>query len=284
MPFVRVGWRRDSADCLYRTYGHTLVGEGKTVAMGAAGDYGPDGTDQVPDRVTVQALWHLAHWPQAEACLVPVLIGGFTFEFRCYRIARAGNEDVIANILSDAHRFHTDYVAKDMPPPASAGDDDALRHLYPRHIPGHWAAATPEARRMADEYTRARAEEKIAHARKSAAAAALKQHIGHAEGFDDGQGVKVLWRRRRSRRRLEPATHKAWRTLSGAARNREVGREQWDTRRSKTITSSPHATWLRPCSCRRRSIGRRKSARRMPASHSGIGYGAQWSATCKRRS
>lgn len=190
-PFVEWGWRGDSVDCLYRAAGVTLCGEGKTVAQGGASEWGPDGTDQVPDKVVVQSLWHLAHWPQADACIVPVLIGGFAFEFRTYRVPR--NDEAIGIILEDCAQFWRDYVKTDKPPPASAGDDESLRHLYPRHVPGQWLEPTDELADSAAVYAAARGALKIAEQVKSEAGARLKQLIGNAEGFRSDD-LKVTWK------------------------------------------------------------------------------------------
>lgn len=187
--FVRTQWSGDSADCIYaQLYGSTFVGEGKTVAQGGAEGYGAEGTDEVPDHVLIQTCFHLAHHPHTEGGIIPVLIGGYCFEFREYYVAR--NNDLIGNIMQRCERFHRDYVVTDKAPPASAGDDRLLKYLWKREVAGKFIPPTSEAETLVREYVAAHGEFKTAKEAKGAAGAKLRQLLEDAEGCA-GDGWKV---------------------------------------------------------------------------------------------
>lgn len=189
-PFVRHsnGWSADSSDCLYAVENALFVGEGKTVAQGGAHAWGAENTDEIPERVIVQCCWHLAHWPEALGVFVPVLIGGWSFEFREYYVGR--DNELIGELYESAERFHRDYVVTDMSPPASARDDDSLRHLWPKHVPDKWMPGSVELERLTREYIAARERAAAAEEAKKAASAALRQKLADAEGAK-GRGWKV---------------------------------------------------------------------------------------------
>ena len=185
-------WWGDSSDCLY--HGDDLfVGEGKTVAQGLVGRWGDDGTDEVPDKVLVQSLWHLHAWPETRACIVPVLFGGYKFEFRQYSVER--DADLIGDIVERCERWHRDHVVADRPPEATAGDDDGLKYLWPKHVPDKWIDPTSELAQLVAEYIDARDAAKQAESAKKSASARLRQILGDAEGSrgmdDSGAPFKV---------------------------------------------------------------------------------------------
>lgn len=185
------GWSADSTDCLYKSPHGLLLGEGKTVAQGGADAWGEEGTDDVPERVLVQSCWHLAHWPEAQSVIVPVLFGGYTFEFREYVVVR--DDDLIGQVVDAAHRFWVDYVRPDKAPPASSGDDAALRHLWPRHTAGKWLPPSAEVEQLVRAYIAARDAEADAEEQKKEHGAKLRQLLADAEGCS-GRGFKVTYK------------------------------------------------------------------------------------------
>lgn len=187
--FVHNDWTGDSADCLYTSpAGDLYVGEGKTAALTMADGWGTEGTDEIPLNVVVQCCWHMGHWPETVATVVPMLIGGYKFEFREYRVKR--EDDLIGSIFESAERFYRDYVVNDRPPPASAGDDDALRHLWPKHVPEKFLPPSDELEQLTRAYVEARDTEKAAEKLKKAHGARLRQLLGDAEGAQ-GRGWKI---------------------------------------------------------------------------------------------
>ena len=125
----------DSADALYFV-GDSLeaVGEGKSAALVPSRDYGEEETDDVADHTYVQSCWHLLHRPEAQRCVAPVLVGGYTFEFRNYVIER--DNEFIGYMLDEALRFYRDHVVGDTLPAPDHRDDPTLRELYPRATQG----------------------------------------------------------------------------------------------------------------------------------------------------
>jgi predicted phage-related endonuclease len=182
------GWSADSADCVYIGDGGRFVGEGKTVAGGGADAWGAEGTDEIPERVIVQCCWHMAHWPETQGAIVPVLVGGWTFEFREYHVAR--DADLIGEIMESAERFHRDHVVTDLPPPATAHDDGALKYLWPKHVPEKFVPASAKLEELTRVYVAARDELKAAEEKKKTAGMQLRQLLGDAEG-SIGRGWKV---------------------------------------------------------------------------------------------
>ncbi len=133
-------WAGDSADALYFSTDDCInppdgrvipkdgaapmyCGEAKTVAQGVAPEYGAEGTDAVAAGALVQSHWHLLHWPElkGKACLVPILVGGYAFEFRHYVVRR--DEKFESAIIEDLARWHRDYVVAGKAPPAARPED-----------------------------------------------------------------------------------------------------------------------------------------------------------------
>jgi predicted phage-related endonuclease len=181
-PFMRHPihkWAADSADALYINYdGETrLVGEGKSAALGISREYGEEGTDEVPNSTLVQSHWHLIHWPDVERCVVPVLVGGYQFEFRLYYVTR--DVEFEGGILDDLAKWHRDYVVADKPPPVTAADFDRryLLKLYPSDDLGTFDA-DEEIARWAVAKSSASDAIKAASAREEEAKNHLRQLLG----------------------------------------------------------------------------------------------------------
>lgn len=190
-PFVlhANGWAADSTDCLYADENGVMhVGEGKTAAQGMAVGWGHEGTDEIPENVLVQSYWHLGHWPAAVGCVVPVLIGGFTFEFREYYVPR--DNDLIGELFDLAEKFYRDHILLDVPPAPTADDRDGLAYLWPKHVPDKWLPPSTEIERLTRAYVDARAQEKAGKAMKEDLRGQLAFLLGDAEG-SRGAGWKV---------------------------------------------------------------------------------------------
>lgn len=182
--FVTGGdWRADSADCLYTNSltRSRFVGEGKTSAQGSAHLWGADGSTDVPEHVLVQCLWHLAHWPDTAACVVPVLLGGWQFEFRVLHVLR--DEQTIGLLLDRAERFYRDHVEPLRPPAATERDDEILRRLYPSHREGKFLLDTgPELDGQLNQYRGLRNAIRELESAKRALSATLRATLQDAEG------------------------------------------------------------------------------------------------------
>lgn len=116
-------WAGDSCDALYvDAWGQPLAcAEAKTVALGGLDEYGEEGTDVMPDKVFMQAIWHLKHH-DLPVCHVPILVGGYAFEFRHYLVER--NAEYIGLLTQAAERWYRDYVVPMKRPPVTGSDKD----------------------------------------------------------------------------------------------------------------------------------------------------------------
>ena len=178
-------WAGDSADATYyRGDKLVCVGEGKTASLGVGARYGKEGTDEIPYGTLIQSHWHLAHWPEARYCTVPVLVGGYAFEFRLYRVDR--DPEFVGVMMDDLAQWHRDYVVTRSPPPLEAGDTDWIRQRHPLAKSG-LMADTPELARLAEERSASAAQLKEAKSIDDS----LKNQIRAVLG--DHEGVKAQW-------------------------------------------------------------------------------------------
>lgn len=182
-------WSADSCDALYKRcvddkrWDLVAIGEGKTVAMGLAGEYGEEGTDQVPAHVLVQCHWHLIHWPEVDICYVPVLVGGYEFEFRLYEVHR--DIEVEQRLLESLGKWHHEHIVLDKEPAAMAGDLDYLKERYPSNIRSlEQVDLGSELDVMVQSYVQLKEEAKLAKNREDAARARLQMIIKDRDGFE----------------------------------------------------------------------------------------------------
>lgn len=139
-----------------------IVVEAKTTSR--PWEWGPEGTDQVPWRVTLQVqqqMW-LAH---AELAYVVVLmpVGG-RLTLRIYEVPR--NEEIIQRIKSAGMIWWSEHIIQDMPPsedPTLSVVQRIIRHEEPTPVDvehglmAEWAAAQKGAKEANAELTRTKA-------------------------------------------------------------------------------------------------------------------------------
>lgn len=181
-------WAGDSADAVYWRNGMNhieAIGEGKTVAGTMADDYGIEGTDQVARQTLVQSHWHLIHWPEVDVCWVPVLVGGFRFEFRLYELPRDANFEGM--LIEEAARFMRDFVEPKRLPPATALDLDYMRRVHRVAVGEKWIADSTDIQEWAFKKAQSRIVRLAAETEEKEADARLVQLLGDAEG------VKASW-------------------------------------------------------------------------------------------
>ena len=102
-------WRRASVDRIVA--GQRKILECKTAGSHMAGDWGPSGSDQVPDVYRAQVAWyqHVLNYDDAD---LAVLIGGR--DYRIYHLPRdRGLEQLIVHA---AAKFWLEHVCKKIPP------------------------------------------------------------------------------------------------------------------------------------------------------------------------
>jgi putative phage-type endonuclease len=112
-------WAGDSMDFVLKKDGEDYCGaEVKTHGSRAADGYGEEGTDCVPHYVMAQCQWHLAHWPEFDKVLCPML-SSEELRVRHYWVNR--DQEFIDMLLERAERFYFDHVVADSPPPLRQG-------------------------------------------------------------------------------------------------------------------------------------------------------------------
>ena len=147
----------------------------------------------VPDDVLAQVLWQIAVTGY-DHIHVACLIGGN--DYRQYVIRRAGNEQLIADIVAVCERLWADIWAGRVP--AASGDPDRLVELYEQLNPDREGVAALDATDAYEqllEYESGRLEEKAGKKRKDTAKARLVELLGGAEigafGNDYAYGYKA---------------------------------------------------------------------------------------------
>jgi len=193
-PFVahRNGWSGDSADAVFHDRdGKVLaLGEAKTVSAREQSGWGQPGTDQIPDRVLIQCCWHLMHHPSADVVLVPMLLGGWDFEFQMYRVER--RQSLIDDLAREACEWHKKYILGDAVAPPDDRDADALKTRWPLGGQGE-AVMTEEMERCAIEKARWRAIREAAEAHEGTARARLIALLGDRD-YAANERIAVSYR------------------------------------------------------------------------------------------
>ncbi len=92
--------------------------ECKTASQYAAQDWGEPGTDEIPEYYKAQVMWYMGI-TGAQVCDVAVLIGNR--DFRMYTVDR--DDSVIQYLFAEGIAFWTEYVEKDIMPPARTLED-----------------------------------------------------------------------------------------------------------------------------------------------------------------
>lgn len=139
-------------------------------------DWGEDGTDEVPERVSIQVHHQMVCvGPHCRVAYVPVLLPGFrSFDFRMYRVER---NDAIANgIIEACMTFWDKYVVTDTPPDDYRPSLEVLKRV--RRVPNKIVEIPGD---LVKDYEIASALAKSADKQKKDAQAALIAALGDAE-------------------------------------------------------------------------------------------------------
>lgn len=162
---------------------HQPVGlEAKTGGEG----WGAEGTDEVPDRVLVQAQ-HQCYVSDLEVVWVPVLTARFDRLVRMmYRVPR--NEKLIAAIVRRDQDFWDNNVLAGLPPKELVPSLETVKAL--RRAPEKVAVVDEE---LVAAFRRAQFARKVAEAEEEKVKATLLASIGDAEGLTDEFG-SLLYR------------------------------------------------------------------------------------------
>lgn len=167
-------------------------------------EFGEDGTDQVPERVIVQAH-HQMDCADLDLVWVPVLLSrmGRPQEVM-FRVDR--NEDLIAAIREANREFWEAYVLPKVPPPLDGPPAlDVIKRIY--RVAG---AVVPIDSALVQSWEEAIKERKIAERLESAAKSAVLASLGDAEIGDFGHPSKWLtyYSQHRSGYTVEPTDYR----------------------------------------------------------------------------
>lgn len=153
---------------------------------GLADEFGEEGTDQIPERVIVQAH-HQMYCGGLELVWVPVLLArmGRPTEVM-FRVER--NDDLISHMIEEEHRFWESYVLPKIPPPLDGPPAlDVIRRI--RRTAGEVAPLDPD---LVAAWETAKAIKKQAEDKEEEAKSALLASLGDAEIGDYGDPGKWL--------------------------------------------------------------------------------------------
>ena len=146
-----------------------------------------DWQNGLPIEYYCQIMHYMAVTGMASA-YVAVLIGGNTFEIQKYD----RDPDMIQHIISMEERFWNEYMLKDVPPEATAKDNEFLGQLYPK-AEDKQVELPKEAMDVLTDYERANHDLTIAKEAKEEAEAKLKAMLADAEVGLIGN-FKISWK------------------------------------------------------------------------------------------
>lgn len=158
------------------------VVEAKTVGSAVASEFGAEGSDVVPAWYWAQAQAHMAV-TGAPVCDMPVLFGGYRFEFRCFRIIR--NDEFILRWFAVAESFWRDHVLADVAPRGWLPDsrDEWAKERWPRNTGPMLETDDPSVLAVVERFREADLAYDRASAEYDDAEADLIELIGSAEGI-----------------------------------------------------------------------------------------------------
>lgn len=175
-----------------------------------AGEWGDEGTDQVPDRVIAQAHHQMfVAGPSMRLTYVPVLMPGFrSFDFKMYRVER---NDILGNELADRCRdFMRKYVQTDTRPDDFRPGLEILKRM--RRVPNK-SVELPDV--LVDNFILARAAKKQAEEECEAAQAALLAELGDAEHGSYSKGYVTYLQTTRKAYEVKETTFRTLRLKAG---------------------------------------------------------------------
>lgn len=175
----------------------------------AFGDWGEEGTDEVPEHVIIQCQ-HQMMVSALELVWVPVLIGGQGFKM--YRVVR--NDDLIHSLIVRLAEFWEEHVVKRVPPEVVPHDTSILRRLRREpnkvvSIPGTIVSNWLDAKAAAAEAAKA----------KEIAEAVLLTCLGDAEAGDSEAGRVTFYEQTRKGYTVEDKTYRVLRLPKGRLLN-----------------------------------------------------------------
>ena len=174
--------------------GEKTILECKTAGAWAQNDWGPDGSDQVPDQYVVQVHHQMIcmDYPQA---VLAVLIGGR--DFRTYRFERDFEMDRL--IIDGECSFWYDHVQKHVPPEPSTVED--LSYLRDA---GTSITADSDIQALAQALKTVRGELKDLEDQKKSLEVSIKKFMGENSTLLDANGLPLAtWKQAKDSQRFD---------------------------------------------------------------------------------
>ena len=179
-----------------RVKGKRIGVEAKYTGLGHL--FGEPGTDEIPEKVIVQAT-HQMYVADLELVYVPVLLARFNRPVEVmFQVPR--NEDLIKSMVAIEQEFWEENVLRGVPPPLDEGPPplDVIKRI--RRQPKSVAQIDPELVEAWEDMKLAR---KIAEDREEAAKAAVLAALGGSEAGEYGDPAKILTYFRQTRTDLD---------------------------------------------------------------------------------
>lgn len=168
--------------------------------------WGAEGTDEVPDRVIIQAHAHMLAW-KAAICHVPALIGG-----RGFVLYAVPFNQTIANVILDAAgKFWNENVLKDIPCEGSAASLQVVKML--KRTPNKVVGIDPDlvARWLAAKEAKSAAEKAADQAQADILAALQDAEAGQA----GEHGAVTYLEQKRAGYTVQPTSYRVLRLKKG---------------------------------------------------------------------
>lgn len=151
-------------------------------------DFGEEDTDELPLAIVAQVTWQMmvkdVQWAD-----VAVLIGGN--KLRIFTVYR--DRALEARVFAKVEAFWFENVQKQVPPPATALDNEGMKALFPKQV-RPLKDGTPELLATLQALIEVKSSQKEDEALRNEYEAGLKLAIGDGEGFTWPNGAKVTWK------------------------------------------------------------------------------------------
>jgi len=182
---LRESWMGAHTDAVIVSGGAPV--EGKSDGDGCvSGDWGPEGTDQVPMDALVQ-VYAEAICCKSDVGFIAAILGGLAFDFRLYEIPI--RRDIAEGLQEKSVEFMEKFLLRGIEPPDCSLPLDVAKRL--RRVPSKVVDLPPG---LIFAWRMEAAAETEAGKRKDAAKAAILGHMGDAEaGVDPETGEAVTY-------------------------------------------------------------------------------------------
>ena len=175
--------------------------ECKTASIYTKDQWGPTGTDQVPNAYLLQCVWYMAITGCTTAHIA-VLIGNS--DFRTYRIER--EQKLESMVIEQAKRFWFDNVLEGVPPAPKNSNDARL--LFPTETPERTLQASHDLIERLNALRKNGEEVKKLEDESDQLKTQIMQAMGDAEQLVHGSQVLATWKSTKPAQRIDTATLK----------------------------------------------------------------------------